>query len=271
MCNDLNMHNIENEHLYERIRELLGCKRNDSRWMRFLIHIAETPKMENNDSVFEDYGFTLHGNGDFALVAATLQVIQSDRIKPFVGRLPFAIDSFDRSADIPVKLGVGPIKRIARKVGEKRILEDVYFSDGIFLVVHFESDSGRLADVQISTDDPERCRGDSNSADRLSDALFVSIASWHNRAIMATSMNHHELARIALQKKWEYQVQLAKLRGIEPPPEPEDPDDITPGGAPPDPEWPPEWPPKDKSRVPKKPLPGAGSLEVALDEPNPED
>lgn len=263
---------IGTDYLYERIRELLGCKRNDYRWMQFLLDIAETPRLEDNDSIFENCGFTIHGHSDSTFVAVTLQIRESDKVRPFVGRLPFSVAPQDRSMDFPAKLGADPTSRGVKQLQDRQVLEDEYFIDGFFVIAHFESDSDRLIDIRVSLADPEKLAEERSCADRLLDSLMLSIATWHNRARMAVSVNQRELALIALEKKWQYEVQLAKIHGSEPPPKPQDPGDLTPLShyPPPGRGFPPDRP-MDNSRVPKKPLPEAGSGEVALSEPEPQE
>lgn len=118
------------------------------------------------------------------------------------------------------------------------------------------------------------------------------IVTWRNRAAMAWKMRNDAVQRKmeshgradltdeaieemesltsqALTRMWEYQVIEARLEGREPPQPPSEPGKYFgewsdgPGGGP-------RWGPLDPSRVPRKPLPSAGSASVALPLPNEE-
>lgn len=107
--------------------------------------------------------------------------------------------------------------------------------------------------------------------------ILAKIEIWFHRAAMAHKRDHIELSKDALNRRWQYQKELAELEGKEPPAPPRDPDYYfgrryntsqgygpgfgRPGG---DPDQP--------APVPRRPLPdaGAGEIELPLPEPFPE-
>lgn len=120
----------------------------------------------------------------------------------------------------------------------------------------------------------ERIR-EQNLLQKELDKSVEEVRKWRNRAWMARKQSNADLEQQALDRMWHHQVDVAKLKGIEPPPAPPTAGeflyDSGSGGSPsaggPDDPWRPENP----SRVPKKPLPFSGGNEIALPLPQPDE
>jgi ATP-dependent Clp protease ATP-binding subunit ClpA len=84
------------------------------------------------------------------------------------------------------------------------------------------------------------------------------MTTWFNRAIMAKHQSREELVKQALERKWQYEQELARVMGIDPPDEPEDPDDLIDSGGPDD------LPPNAPAGVPRRPKPASGDTDNAL-------
>jgi hypothetical protein len=95
--------------------------------------------------------------------------------------------------------------------------------------------------------------------------LQDQIRAWQSRAWMAKQQASEELVRQALEQKWKYERRYAEAKNIEPPEEPEDPNDL------PDPDEPGNGPPPEPSGVPRKPKPKISDSENALPLPKAEE
>jgi len=100
------------------------------------------------------------------------------------------------------------------------------------------------------------------------------IETWMNRAAMAYQQKNMELAKQALDRRWQFQIKLAELEGTQRPDPPDDPEEYfkgldrgSPRGGGPN-RWPYGSDPDNPARVPKRPLPTAGAGEVALPLPD---
>jgi len=117
---------------------------------------------------------------------------------------------------------------------------------------------------------PERTEPDSKSTP---EQWKEGIQTWRNRAYMAYSQANIQLSKVALERMWNYQRQLAEMEGSDTPPYPLGPEEFFrneeerggPGWL-----WPKGRDPDQPAPVPRRPLPPAGSGEVALPEPEAE-